>query len=110
VNEPAVQRADRALRQWVRIGRTIVDVGAELDHLRHQRDLSADDLARRTTMPTDTIRAIESGSRWPTTEEFERLANGLGLRPNQLAELLRPVLAYQAEGIGPFQACCESDS
>jgi transcriptional regulator with XRE-family HTH domain len=106
MNQAATQQADRALRQWVRGGRTLVDVGEELAYQRHQRGLSPEDLAQRTGVPLATIRTLESGSRLPTKEEFEHLAAGIGLTAGQLAEILRPVLAHQAEGIGAFQGCC----
>jgi transcriptional regulator with XRE-family HTH domain len=99
--------ADRALRQWVRAGRTLVEVGEELAWLRREQGLSPEALARRTRLPAATIRTLESGSRRPTMQEFARLAAGLGLTAGQLAELLRPVLAHQADGIGSFQGCPE---
>lgn len=71
--------ADRALRQWVRAGRTLVEAGEELAWLRREQGLSPEALARRTRLPATTIRTLESGSRRPTMEEFARLAAGLGL-------------------------------
>jgi hypothetical protein len=45
---------------------------------------------------------LESGVRLPTSEEFTRLAVGLGLTAHRLAALLRPMVQHQASGIRAF--------
>jgi transcriptional regulator with XRE-family HTH domain len=105
MNNAATEGADRALRQWVRAGRTLVEVGDEFAHLRRERGLSPEDLAQRAMLPLEAIRTLERGTRLPTREEFERLAPALGLTTGQLAEILRPVLAHQAHGTEAFQGC-----
>jgi transcriptional regulator with XRE-family HTH domain len=105
MNNAAAEGADQALRQWVRAGRTLVEVGEEFASLRRERGLSPEDLARRAMLSPEAIWMLESGTRLPTREEFERLAIGLELTAGQLAEILRPVLAHQAHGTGAFQGC-----
>jgi transcriptional regulator with XRE-family HTH domain len=87
---------------YVRGGRTLADVGTELAHLRRERGLSPDDLARRGGLPRETVAVLESGTRLPTSQEFTRLAAGLGLTADRLAVLLRPVVQHQASGIRTF--------
>jgi DNA-binding XRE family transcriptional regulator len=60
------ERADQALRQYVKGGRTLVDIGTEFVHLREQRRLSQHDLAQRATLAPEAVEAIESGKRLPT--------------------------------------------
>lgn len=103
------ERAERALRQWVTGGRTFVDVGEELTCLRRERGLSPTALAQRATLPVESVLAVESGTRLPTNEEFDRLAIGLEMAPGRLAEILKPVLSHQASGIGSFRGCYQPE-
>jgi hypothetical protein len=88
MDEAASEGADQALNQYVKGGRTLVDVGTEFAHLRRERGLSQHDLARRATLPTE--------------REFGLLATGLELTAGRLAEALRPVVRHQASGIRAF--------
>jgi transcriptional regulator with XRE-family HTH domain len=97
-----VSVGDQALRWYVRGGRTLADVGTELAYLRRERGLSGEDLAQRGGLPRETVEVLESGARLPTSEEFARLATGLGLTAHRLAVLLRPVVHHQASGIRVF--------
>jgi transcriptional regulator with XRE-family HTH domain len=99
MDEAASERADQALAQYVKGGRTKVDIGTEFVYLRRERGLSRQDLAQRGRLPLETIQAIESGTRLPTEREFALLARGLELAPGRLAEILRPVARHQASGI-----------
>jgi DNA-binding transcriptional regulator YiaG len=102
MGEAAAERGDQALRQYVRGGRTLGDVGIELAHLRRGRGLGPAEVAERGGLSQETVQALESGMRLPTGEEFTRLAAGLGLTPHRLAVLLRPVVQHQATGIRAF--------
>jgi transcriptional regulator with XRE-family HTH domain len=102
MGQAAGEPGDQALGQYVRGGRTLADVGTELAYLRRERGLSPDDLARRGGLPRETVAVLEAGTRLPTSEEFMRLAAGLGLTPHRLAVLLRPVVRHQASGIRAF--------
>lgn len=102
MGEGAAERGDQALRQHVRGGRTLGDVGIELAYLRRERGLSPEDLAQRGELSRETVQVLESGTRLPTSEEFTRLATGLGLTPHRLATLLRPVVQHRASGIRAF--------
>jgi ribosome-binding protein aMBF1 (putative translation factor) len=99
MDEATSQRADQALGQYVRGGRTLVDIGIELAYLRQQRGLSQRDLAQRARLVLGTVRAIESGTRLPTRREFMLLAAGLELTADRLAKAVRPVVEHQASGI-----------
>lgn len=109
MNHAAANPADQALNQWVKGGRTLADIGGEFAYLRRERGLGLDDLAHRAALPLETVQAVESGIRTPTGEEFMRLAQGLGLAPSELAEILRPVVRHQASGIGAFRSCDEPE-
>jgi transcriptional regulator with XRE-family HTH domain len=100
MNEAASERADQALTQYIKGGRTLGDIGIELAHLRRERGLSQQDLAQRAWLPLETVQAIESGRRLPTKQEFALLARGLELMAGRLAEILRPVLRHTASGLG----------
>ena len=102
MDEAASEGADQALNQYVKGGRTLVDVGTEFAYLRRERGLSQHDLARRATLPLETVRGIEAGARLPTGREFGLLATGLELTAGRLAEALRPVVRHQASGIRAF--------
>jgi ribosome-binding protein aMBF1 (putative translation factor) len=102
MDEAASQQADQALGQFVRGGRTLADIGTEFEILRRERGLSPEELAQRSTLPLGSVRAIESGTRLPTKEEFARLATALELSAARLAAILRPVLEHQASGIQAF--------
>lgn len=99
MDETASERADQALNQYVKGGRTLADLGTEFAYLRRERGLSQQDLALRATLPLEAVQAIESGIRLPTEQEFARLASGLGITAGRLAEVLRPVVRHQASGI-----------
>jgi transcriptional regulator with XRE-family HTH domain len=86
MDQAASERADQALRQHVKGGRTLVDIGAEFAHLREQRGLSLHDLAQRATLAPEAVEAIESGKRLPTKKEFALLARGLELTAGRLGE------------------------
>jgi hypothetical protein len=58
--------------------------------------------ARRGGLLRETVAVLEAGTRLPTSEEFMRLAAGVGLTPRRLAVLLRPVVRHQASGIRAF--------
>jgi hypothetical protein len=47
MGEAAAERGDQALRQYVKGGRTLSDVGTELAYLRREQGLSQEDLAQR---------------------------------------------------------------
>jgi transcriptional regulator with XRE-family HTH domain len=102
MEEAASQRADQALTQYVKGGRTLSDIGIEFAHLRRERGLNQDELAQRATLPLETLQAIESGTRLPTKQEFALLASGLELTAGRLAELLRPVVRHTGSGIRSF--------
>ena len=99
MEEATSERADQALTQYVKGGRTLVDIGTEFVYLRRERGLSQHDLAQRATLPVEAVEAIESGTRLPTEQEFALLASGLGLTPGRLAEILRPVVQHRGSGI-----------
>jgi transcriptional regulator with XRE-family HTH domain len=102
MDEAASERADQALRQYVKGGRTLVDIGVEFVYLREQRGLSQQVLAQRATLALEAVEAIESGKRLPTRQEFALLACGLELTAGRLAELLQPVVRHQGSGIRAF--------
>jgi transcriptional regulator with XRE-family HTH domain len=102
MEQAAAEQADRALRQYVKGGRTLADIGVEFAYLRQERGLSQHALAQRATLPLATVRAIEAGRRLPTEREFARLATGLDLTAGRLAEILRPVVRHQGSGIQAF--------
>jgi transcriptional regulator with XRE-family HTH domain len=102
MEEAAFGRADQALTQYVKGGRTLEDIGTEFAYLRRERGLSQPDLAQRARLPLESVQAIEAGARLPTKEEFDRLASGLELTAGRLAEILRPVVEHQANGIRAF--------
>jgi DNA-binding transcriptional regulator YiaG len=102
MEKAASQRGDQALSQWVRGGRTLSVIGIEFAYLRRERGLSQQALAQRSTLPLETLQAIESGTRLPTKQEFALLATGLELTAARLAELLRPVVRHQGSGIRAF--------
>jgi ribosome-binding protein aMBF1 (putative translation factor) len=102
MGKAAAEPGDQALRQYVRGGRTLVDVGIELAVLRRERGLGGEDLAQRGGLPPEIVQELESGTRLPTGDEFTRLATGLGLTAHGLAVLLRPVVQHQASGIRAF--------
>jgi transcriptional regulator with XRE-family HTH domain len=99
MDETASERADQALTQYVKSGRTLGDIRTEFVYLRRQRGLSQLDLAQRARLPLETVQAIESGTQLPTKQEFALLATGLELTAGRLAEILRPVVRHQASGI-----------
>jgi transcriptional regulator with XRE-family HTH domain len=99
MDEAASERADQALSQYVKGGRTLADIGTEFVYLREQRGLSQHDLAQQATLALEVVEAIESGKRLPTGQEFALLARGLELRAGRLAELLQPVVRHQGTGI-----------
>jgi transcriptional regulator with XRE-family HTH domain len=99
MDEAASRRADQALSQYVKGGRTLADIGIEFVYLRRERGLSEQALAQRARVPLETVQAVESGRRLPTKQEFVLLATGLELTAGRLAELLRPVVRHQASGI-----------
>jgi transcriptional regulator with XRE-family HTH domain len=99
MDEAVSERADQALRQYVKGGRTLADIGTEFVHLREQRGLSQHDLAQRATLAPEAVEAIESGRRLPTRQEFALLASALELTAGRLAELLQPVVQHQGSGI-----------
>jgi transcriptional regulator with XRE-family HTH domain len=96
------ERADQALDQYVKGGRTLSDIGVEFACLRREQGLSQRDLAQRARLPLKSIQAIESGTRLPTKGEFGHFAAGLELTAGYLAEALRPVVDHQASGIRAF--------
>ena len=102
MEEAASERADQALTQYVKGGRTLDDIGIEFAYRRRERGLSQHDLAQRATLPLETVQAIESGTRLPTKQEFALLASGLELTARRLAEILRPVVEHQGSGIRAF--------
>jgi transcriptional regulator with XRE-family HTH domain len=102
MEEAASERADQALSQYVKGGRTLDDIGTEFAYLRRDRGLSQHDLAQRATLPLESVEAIESGTRLPTKQEFALLAAGLELTAGRLAEILRPVVEHSASGIRTF--------
>jgi transcriptional regulator with XRE-family HTH domain len=102
MEEAASERADQALSQYVKGGRTLDDIGTEFAYLRRERGLSQHDLAQHATLPLETVKAIESGTRLPTRTEFAHLATGLELTAGRLAEILRPVVQHTASGIRAF--------
>jgi transcriptional regulator with XRE-family HTH domain len=108
MGETAAERADQALTQYVKGGRTLADIGIEFAHLRRERGLSQQDLAQRTQLPLETIEAIESGRRLPTDQEFALLATGLELTAGRLAEALRPVVDHQASGIRTWSSASDT--
>jgi DNA-binding transcriptional regulator YiaG len=67
MEEAASQRANQALTQYVKGGRTLSDIGIEFAYLRRERGLSQHELAQRSTLPLETLQAIESGTRLPTS-------------------------------------------
>jgi ribosome-binding protein aMBF1 (putative translation factor) len=99
MEEAASERADQALTQYVRGGRTLADIGIEFAFLRRERGLSQYDLAQRARLPVETVQVIESGTRLPTKPEFAQLAHGLELTTARLAEILRPVVRHQGTGV-----------
>jgi transcriptional regulator with XRE-family HTH domain len=99
MDEAASERADQALSQYVKGGRTLNDIGTEFAYLRRERGLSQHDLAQGATVPLETIQAIESGKRLPTSQEFALLATGLELTAGRLAEILRPVVQHTASSL-----------
>jgi transcriptional regulator with XRE-family HTH domain len=99
MDEAASEGADQALNQYVKGGRTLADIATEFAYLRRERGLSQHDLARRATLPLETVRGIEAGARLPTEREFALLASGLELTVGGLAAALRPVVQHQANGI-----------
>jgi ribosome-binding protein aMBF1 (putative translation factor) len=102
MGETPAERADQALTQYVKGGRTLADIGIEFAYLRRERGLSQHDLAQRARLPFETIQVIESGTRLPTKPEFAQLAHGLELTATRLAEILRPVVRHQGSGIRAF--------
>jgi DNA-binding transcriptional regulator YiaG len=102
MDEAASERADLALTQYVRGGRTLDDIATEFAYLRRERGLSQHDLAKRATLPLEAVQAIESGTRLPTRQEFALLATGLELTAKRLAEILRPVVQHTASGLRAF--------
>jgi transcriptional regulator with XRE-family HTH domain len=99
MEEAASHRADQALSQYVKGGRTLVDIGTEFVYLRRERGLSQQDLAQRASLPLETVEAIESGKRLPTKQEFALLASGLELTAGRLAETLRPAVRHRGSDI-----------
>ena len=97
--ETAAERANQALTQYVKGGRTLGDIGIEFAYLRRERGLNQHDLAQRARLPLETVQAIESGTRLPTEREFLQLAHGLELTTARLAEILRPVVRHQGTGV-----------
>jgi transcriptional regulator with XRE-family HTH domain len=95
-------QADQALSRYVKGGRTLSDIGIEFAYLRQERGLNQQALAQRTTLPLETVQAIESGRRLPTKQEFALLATGFDLTAGHLAEILRPVVQHTASGIRAF--------
>jgi transcriptional regulator with XRE-family HTH domain len=102
MEEAASKRADQALTQWVRGGRTLDDIATEFAYLRRERGLSQHELAQRATLPLEALQAIETGARLPTKQEFALLATGLELTAGRLAELLWPVVRHTGSGIRAF--------
>jgi transcriptional regulator with XRE-family HTH domain len=102
MDEAASERADQALGQYVKGGRTLDDIGTEFAYLRRERGLRQYDLAQRATLPLETVEVIESGTRLPTSQEFALLARGLELTAGRLATILRPVVEHTASGIQMF--------
>jgi transcriptional regulator with XRE-family HTH domain len=87
------------LTQYVKGGRTLVEIGIEFAHLRRERGLSQHDLAQRARLRLETVQVIESGTRLPSKPEFAQLAHGLELTAARLAEFLRPVVRHQGTGV-----------
>jgi ribosome-binding protein aMBF1 (putative translation factor) len=102
MDEAASERADQALSQYVKGGRTLDDIGTEFVYLRRERGLSQHDLAQRARVPLEIVQEIESGTRLPTKQEFALLASGLELTVGRLAAILRPVAQHQGSGIRAF--------
>jgi transcriptional regulator with XRE-family HTH domain len=99
MGEATSERADQALTQWVKGGRTLADIGIEFAYLRRERGLSEHDLAQRAALSLESIQAIESGTRLPSKPEFAQLARALELTAGRLAEILRPVVRHRGSGI-----------
>ena len=57
-------------------------MGEALRKFREERELSQDELAARAGMPQATISAIERGTRTPGVDTLWKLAQGLGVSPN----------------------------
>jgi hypothetical protein len=60
MEEAAFERADQALTQYVKGGRTLEDIGTEFAYLRRERGLSQPDLAQRARLPLESVQAIEA--------------------------------------------------
>jgi DNA-binding transcriptional regulator YiaG len=104
MDQTASERADQALTQYVKGGRTLGDIGIEFAYLRRERGLSQHDLAQRARLPVETVQVIESATRLPTKPEFAQLAHGLELTAARLAEILRPVVRHQGTGVRPLSS------
>ena len=63
---------------------TAIRIGALLRQRREQFRWNSDDLARRTTIPTQIIEEIEAGTRLPTIQVLYDLAQSLRAAPGDL--------------------------
>jgi transcriptional regulator with XRE-family HTH domain len=72
-------------------------IGTAVRKFREERDLSQDALAERAGMPQVTISAIERGTRTPGADTLWKLAQGLGVSPN---DIFREAGLFPTEG-GP---------
>lgn len=66
-----------------------VAFGKRLRELRAERNVSQDDLARRTDVHPTAIGRLERGSREPRLSTILRLARGLDVEPGKLLDDLR---------------------
>jgi len=71
-----------------------VRLGERLRHLRRERDLTLQDVAKRSGLAVSTVSKVERGLMAPTYDRFSQLAEGLGV---DIAELF-------SEDGGRFQA------
>jgi len=76
--------------------RGLAALGAAIESLRTQAELSIDELAARADVSSQSLEAIEAGQEEPTWGDLRRLAHGLETPLEKLLEL-----AERLEEAGP---------
>jgi transcriptional regulator with XRE-family HTH domain len=61
-----------------------MDVGKRVREIRNERSLSQDALAKRADVARTTVARLEAGEVSPTVSMLEKLANALGVEPEEL--------------------------
>lgn len=67
----------------------LVAFGKRIATIRRERSLTQEQLADRTGLAADTIRAIEQGRRWARLTTLHKLAKGLGASTDELFKGLK---------------------